>query len=156
MPLKAFNVSTSVFLSSQKVRHQSVLPPHSTFYHLLERETVGTVETQESGARSHPNQSVERVQRVHHQLVPLHSRVTHRNRQLSEAMTQNQRGVTSPQSSDNGHLTNGDKMALASPSQNCVTWCNGHLMLSELITKNHIKKSHALTCVTLLYNILTS
>ena len=47
MPLKAFNVPVWVSLSL-KVRHKSVLlPPHSTFYHLLERDSWSSWDTGE-------------------------------------------------------------------------------------------------------------
>ena len=153
MPLKAFNVPVCVSLLLPEGEAPKCPPPTLNFLPSVRaRDSWSSWDT---GAWSHPNQSVERVQRVHHQLVPLQGRATHRNRQLSEAMTQSQRGVTSPQSSDNGHLTNGDKMALASPSElhgvmviSC--WVNS----SPRITSRNLMLSPCVTlcCITFTFS----
>ena len=152
MPLKAFNVPVCVSLLPEGEAPKCPPPTLNFLPSVRARDSWNSWDT---GAWSHPNQSVERVQRVHHQLVPPQGRATHRNRQLSEAMTQSQRGVTSPQSSDNGHLTNGDKMALASPSElhgvmviSC--WVNS----SPRITSRNLLLSPCVTfgCITFTFS----
>ena len=146
MPLKAFNVPVSLFLEGEAPKCP---PPTLNFLPSVRaRDSWNSWDTGEWSTE--PPKSVSGTGTAGPPSACSSTQLSYPPEPAAEwgNDTESARHDQSPiirQWSSDKWWQNGPGLSLL--SQCCVTWCNGHLMLSELITKNHIKKSHALTLV---------